>query len=313
MSANEGTRSGLCRPPATVETPASQEIDADETLATLAEVAPLDWLVADHYALDEHWERRLRTACEHLMVIDDLANRTHACDLLLDQNLGRIESDYTSLVPRHCIRLIGPRFALLRPEFGQWRPLSLQRRESPRLQRLLITMGGVDKDNVTCKVLQVIAAAPLPATMAITVVLGFGAPWLDEVRALAATMTQPTEVLAGVHHMAQLMTESDLAIGAAGSTSWERCCLGLPCIQLVLAENQQEAAAALARQEAVWTLDQGTHFGSALCLLLEGLHKHPAQLSQRTKRASSICDGHGTKDVASTLFQWRTERRNFHG
>lgn len=218
--------------------------DAADTRQALG-AETVDWLVVDHYALDRHWEQALHPNCQRLMVIDDMADRPHDCDLLLDQNLGRSAEDYSGLVPSNATRLIGPEYALLRPEFSQLRSASLARRAQPKLKRLLITMGGVDKDNATGQVLATLNACPLPERLEITVVMGPHAPWLPQVQAQARQMPWSTQVLAGVSNMAQLMADSDLAIGAAGGTAWERCCLGLPSLTLVLAENQQAGAIAL--------------------------------------------------------------------
>ena len=135
------------------------------------------------------------------------------------------------------------------PEFAALRAYSLQRRARPQLRQLLITMGGVDKDNATGEVLTALRVCPLPADCQITVVMGTTAPWLSEVEQLARDMPWPTRVLVGVNDMARLMAESDLAIGAAGATSWERCCLGLPTAMFVLAENQKYAAWLLDREK----------------------------------------------------------------
>lgn len=218
--------------------------DAADTRQALG-IETVDWLVADHYALDRRWEQTLRPNCQRLMVIDDLADRSHDCDLLLDQSLGRTAEDYSGLTPGNATRLIGPQYALLRPEFAQLRSASLARRAQPQLKRLLITMGGVDKDNATGQVLDALKACPLPKGLEITVVMGPHALWLPQVQVQARQMPWSTQVLAGVSNMAQLMTDSDLAIGAAGGTASERCCLGLPSLILVLANNQQAGAIAL--------------------------------------------------------------------
>lgn len=212
--------------------------DAAQTKVGIGATA-VDWLIVDHYAIDARWEQALRPLCRKMMVIDDLADRQHDCDLLLDQNLGREVRDYTQLVPEGCAVLIGPHYALLRPEFAALREASLHRRAIPRFKHLLITMGGVDQNDATGKVLEALQDCPLPADLRITVVMGPHASWLERVQLLARQMRQPTEVKVNVDNMAQLMANSDLAIGAAGSTSWERCCLGLPSIICVLAENQQ--------------------------------------------------------------------------
>lgn len=274
--------------------------DAEQTKVGVGRTA-IDWLVVDHYALDARWERALAPYCRKLMVIDDLADRPHACDLLLDQTFGRDAADYRPLVPADCHLLCGSQYALLRPEFAALRPYSLQRRDKPSLRELLITMGGVDKDNSTGQVLQVLRTCALPTDCRITVVMGATAPWLDEIRTQAQDMPWPTRVLVGVGNMAQLMADSDLAIGAAGATSWERCCLGLPTIMFVLAENQRKTAQGLARSGGVKLIELGqnaeTQFTEELLQLLDD----PAQLLQMSDCAASVVNGSGINAVICKL------------
>lgn len=272
--------------------------DAEDSRAALAG-GPVDWLVADHYALDRSWEQAMRPHCRRLLAIDDLADRPHDCDLLLDQNLGRRAEDYRGLLPPAAQTLVGPHYALLRPEFAALRPESLARREHPEFRHLLITMGGVDKDNATGVVLDALAGCDLPPDLRITVVLGPHAPFLDQVRAQAGTMPRPTRVLAGVGDMARLMTDADLAIGAAGSTSWERCCLGLPTIQMVLAENQRMIANSLAQTGAATTIDISS-LNYSLPGFLNDKHLTDRMLMQ-SDAASSISDGHGAGRITSLL------------
>ena len=168
--------------------------DAEQTRAVLTEYQA-EWLVVDHYALDQRWEHALQSHCRKLMVIADLADRTHQCDLLLDQNLGRQTADYRNLVPADCKPLLGPQYALLRPEFAALRSYSLQRRLQPVLKNILISMGGVDQPNATGRVLQALKHFRLPEDCRITVVMGAQAPRLIQVQALAHDMPWPTQVL----------------------------------------------------------------------------------------------------------------------
>ena len=224
---------------------ADWQADAEESKVGAGETAK-DWLIVDHYALDSRWEHTMRAHCRYIMVIDDLADRMHDCDLLLDQNLGRNAKDYDGLLKSGTAILIGPQYALLRPEFAALRPQSLARRQNtPQLRNLLVTMGGVDNGNATGQVLTALQHCTLPTDVRVTVVMGLHAPWLAQVQAQAKQMPWHTVVMVGVDNMAQLMVESDLAIGAAGSTSWERCCLGLATIQIALAQNQLTIAHAL--------------------------------------------------------------------
>ena len=273
--------------------------DAQETAAILADLRP-DWLVVDHYALDQRWETALRPHYQKLMVIDDLADRLHQCDLLLDQNLGRQPQNYANLVPAQCKLLIGPQYALLRPEFAAIRAYSLQRRQQPALKNILVTMGGVDLPNATGQVLQALKGCALPQDCRITVVMGLQAPWLEQVRTQAQDMPWPTEVMVNISDMAQRMADSDLAIGAAGSTSWERCCLGLPTLMVVLADNQQTGAKALEAAQAVYLIGIVRDIAEQLPLAITSLNQ-VNQLMQLITFTSSITAGLGVEKVVQEL------------
>ena len=276
------------------------QTDAQQTGAILVNLQP-DWLVVDHYSLDQRWEDALAPHFRKLLVIDDLADRPHRCSLLLDQNLGRQAANYASMVPASCDMLIGPHYALLRPEFAALRSYSLQRRQAlPALRQLLITMGGVDQPNATGQVLQALKTCALPADCCITVVMGVTAPWLQNVRELAAQMPWPTEVVVNVTDMAQRMADSDLAIGAAGGTSWERCCLGLPTLMVVLAENQQPGAKALEAAHAARLIGTVSDIATQLPLAIRELIDSDC-LKRMSLAASSITEGHGVEKILQAM------------
>lgn len=274
--------------------------DAGQTIDTLGSEG-VDLLVVDHYALDSKWEGALRSSCNRLMVIDDLADRAHDCDLLLDQNLGRTATNYSGLVPTSAELLIGPAYALLRPEFSDYRAESLAGRESCRFNRLLITMGGVDSNNMTCAVLDVLKSLKLPTDFEVTVVLGKSASWIQRVKSKAMEMPCRTTLLIDVCDMARIMTKSDFAIGAAGSTSWERCCLGLPALQMVLAPNQESIAAAIDEIGAARTVSQES-LKATLGLIFEDQNSREAFLAQ-SKTAREVADGGGAMTVARKLLE----------
>jgi UDP-2,4-diacetamido-2,4,6-trideoxy-beta-L-altropyranose hydrolase len=261
----------------------------------------VDWLIVDHYALDARWEQTLRPLCRKLMVIDDLADRPHNCDLLLDQNLGRDVGDYSQLVPEGCTVLTGPHYALLRPEFAALRDDSLRRRAVPQIKHLLITMGGVDQANATGKVLEALQDCPLPEDMRITVAMGPHAPWLEHVQLLAKQMSQPAEVTVNVNNMAQLMSDSDFAIGAAGSTSWELFCLGLPTFLVVTAENQANSAAHIAEVDAAIIISI-FEIKPRLFEVLSLLATSNEVLRRLTDVAKTITDGAGCNRVIEKMF-----------
>lgn len=272
--------------------------DALETRAAVGE--GLDWLVLDHYAFDARWQKAALPAKARLMVIDDLADRQHICALLLDQNLGRELSSYQSLVPPDCVQLIGPKYALLRPEFAVVRADALNARAKRSLRHLLINMGGVDAQDATSRVLMALPGADLPEETRITVIMGKHAPALGNVRSLAVDMPWATEVLVNVSDMARHMADADLAIGAAGSTTWERCALGLPSILVQIADNQASIMRAMVDAEAA--LDPGPPDAPDFPVRLRAaLSRAQAQLEEISQNAASICDGDGMSRVTALL------------
>jgi UDP-2,4-diacetamido-2,4,6-trideoxy-beta-L-altropyranose hydrolase len=273
----------------------SWQTDADQTKQVLTE-RHFDWLVVDHYALDARWETAMRSVTKNMMVIDDLADRQHNCDVLLDQTLARKESAYQPLVPEHCTLLCGSAYAMLRPEFSHWRAYSLQRRQQPVLKNILINLGGVDQDNITGKVLTQLAQCTLPVDINIIVVLGITAPYFTTVSAQAKQMPFKTEVKTQVTNMAEMMANSDLAIGAAGTTAWERCCLGLPALMFVLAPNQLQVAEALRANGAAVVLVEPSDIVNAI-----SRYQQPALLKTMAIAASEVTCGNGIATVIAAM------------
>ena len=272
---------------------ATQQQDARDCISVLKSIK-IDWLIVDHYAIDEDWESDLQMYCNQLMVIDDLANRRHQCDILLDQTFGRQYSDYKALVPISCELLLGSKYALLRPEFVKWRRYSLERRMHPVFKRLLINMGGVDINNITKQVVKELATCNLPHDVEITIVMGGVAPHLQSIRSKVSDLACKTKIKIDVDNMAEIMANTDISIGAAGSTTWERCCLGLPTLQIIVAKNQEFSAKNLADHNAIKLLKEVKEIPS----LLENLSDWIKTVSGS---AAKICDGMGTYRVSNKI------------
>ena len=278
---------------------ASLESDARQTLAAIDGRA--DWVVVDHYGLDAQWERDVRAACDKVMAIDDVANRAHDCDLLLDQNLSLRPPDrYARLLARPARQLLGPSWALVRPEFAALRATSLNRRVSPEPRRLVVFMGGGDVLREVRMAVQGALASDVPWT-GIDVVVGRGCPGQELIaRQLADTPGALLHVQTG--DMARLMCDADLALTAAGSVSWEKCCLGLPSIVVVLADNQADTAAALHASGAAVSLGRSVDLHARSSIdALESLGSDA--LHAMSMAASRICDGEGAVRVAAELEQ----------
>jgi len=258
-----------------------------------------DWLVVDHYALDIQWQSAVRDVCENFMVIDDLADRKHLCDVLLDQNyLQDSFSRYQTLVPGSCECLLGPEYALLRPEFSQARE-STQPREGA-ISRILVFMGGVDSDNMTTVILKGIELLDA-RTITVDVVVGSANPHRHEVEMLTRRL-RGSRLFGRLESLAPLMCASDLAIGAAGTTTWERCCLGLPTLTMAIADNQipiaegsQLGGFAVNLGKSEWVTPELIARG------IEHLLNNPVIVHQMSLAGMRLVDGRGAERVADAL------------
>lgn len=253
----------------------------------------VDWLIADHYSRDADWEKSCRGWAGKILVIDDLADRRHDCDVLLDQTLGVDCGDYARLVPPDAQLLTGSEYALLRPSFAAARPTSLdRRRRSGKLERILVSLGATDPGNHSFMALQAIAKSGLPLT--VDVVLGSAAQHRGAVAAEIESMHQDVELHIEATNLPELMTHADLAIGAAGTSTWERCCLGLPSLMLVVAENQRRIAARVAAAGAARLVSAGPDsLVDEIAAALIGLSDDGAALADMSAKAAAICDGRG--------------------
>ena len=280
----------------------SQHQDAVDCLTALASagVHSADWLVCDHYGLDAIWEEQSSNAlagvkgAPKLLVIDDLADRPHQADLLLDQNFfgEATEQRYRALLPPQCRQLLGPHYALLGPEYAQLHPLVPKRTE---LRRVLVFFGGVDPDNLTSRTLEAMMEPELEH-LAVDVVLGPQSPHRKVVAALVArrpltTLHDPLPSLAG------LIARADLAIGAGGATTWERACLGLASIVIPIAANQLQSVDILQRYGMVMVISAET-LAQSLVSALQDLSQNPFKLLLPDIEALKLPDGCGAKLVS---------------
>ncbi|WP_337841111.1 UDP-2,4-diacetamido-2,4,6-trideoxy-beta-L-altropyranose hydrolase [Rheinheimera sp.] len=222
----------------------SQAEDAAQCAPILQQIKP-DWLIVDHYALDIEWENALTPYRKQLMVIDDLADRPHNCNLLLDQNWfsASTQSRYDPLVPADCVKMLGPAFALLKPEFSQLR-LLLPAKDG-YIRRVLVSMGGSDPSNETLKVLRALMQPELQH-LVVDVVCGVNHQDMKAIEDMAA-QRGATNIYRSLPTLSGLMARADLMIGAGGTTTWERMCLGLPAIVISLAANQYQPNLSLAQ------------------------------------------------------------------
>lgn len=217
----------------------SQEQDAKETIEELKTIDTFDLLVVDSYAIDVTWENAVRPYVKKIMVIDDLANRSHNCDLLLDQNLYEdMYTRYDRLVPSRCQLYLGPKYALLRDEFYEAR--KALRHRNGTIQNILVFYGGVDATKETLKALHALEKICNADFVTINVIVGSNNPCKGEIEKCCMMHTN-WHFYCQVSNMAEFMNQADLMLGAGGSTTWERCFLRLPALVTAVAENQIES------------------------------------------------------------------------
>lgn len=277
--------------------------DAISTNEVLRELNA-NWLIVDHYALDAEWETLAIPMGTRIAAIDDLADRAHNVDLLIDQNMGRISNDYFGLTPSQCKILTGPEFALIRPEFSDLRERALARRKSASFGNILVTLGGVDTNNATGKVIMAIFKSRLPKNIKIDIVMGKNAPHLESVLENSRQLTQNVENHIDINNMHELMLKADICIGAAGTTALECCTLALPTLQLILADNQIPAAKAFAKAEASIELPSpnSPNFVATFSSSIRRL-REKAFYNSIVNNCSNVTDGLGRLRVARSIYE----------
>jgi UDP-2,4-diacetamido-2,4,6-trideoxy-beta-L-altropyranose hydrolase len=273
------------------------ETEIGECRALLQSMPAADWIVVDHYALDSRWESAVRPAAAYLMVIDDLANRSHTCQLLLDQNYYPQPDQRYSALTEGAEFLLGPAYALLRPEFHAERCRA--KRRTGEVRRLLVFLGGSDCGNVTSSVLRALASLE-ERSFEIEVIVGNANPHLAEVVQLCEQAG--AQMLTQVSDMAARMAHADLCIGATGVATWERAAVGLPTLAVSVADNQRDIAR-YADQLGIlrWLGDAAQVNEEAWLAALRWACFSPQALQSQSARGMDLVDGLGTAKVVEKM------------
>jgi UDP-2,4-diacetamido-2,4,6-trideoxy-beta-L-altropyranose hydrolase len=280
----------------------TQVQDAQETLLHLKKAGGCDWLIVDHYGLDELWEMHVRLYAKKIMVIDDLADRKHVCEILLDQNFhSQNELRYVDKISKNCTKLLGPKYAILRPEFLNIRKIIKEKKTENT--RILIFFGGSDSGNETLKALK---AIKLIKRSDIFVEVIFGANYLFKKQTLSfASKMLNVTCYDFIIDIANLMNRADLYLGAAGVTTWERCCLGLPSIVIAVANNQIEPMRQMNEVGVVSYLGEASKVKEkdivrAVCSLIAD----PILMYSMRQKAMQLVDGKGANRCALAIMNY---------
>ncbi|GED14527.1 UDP-2,4-diacetamido-2,4,6-trideoxy-beta-L-altropyranose hydrolase [Aneurinibacillus migulanus] len=254
--------------PIRISQPLQQQVDARTVQDILVQISGVDWLIVDHYSLDATWERMIRISGEarHIFVIDDLANRSHDCEILLDQNYyDDMQIRYGGLVPATCKCLLGPSYALLRPQFKEvGEKVS---RHAEQVRHVLLFFGGSDPTGETEKALcawDMFLERVCKETedcffpFHVDVIVGASNSLQERIEEKCRVLNEkyPNHICrimyyCQVENMADFMINADISLGAGGVTTWERCCVGLPSLVVAVADNQVEMAKAVDKVGAI--------------------------------------------------------------
>lgn len=259
-----------------------------------------DLLIVDHYGIDIVWESTIRSVAKKIMVIDDFCNRRHNCDLFLNQNYNVENESYYGLLQDNCIKLLGAKYSMLRPEFRKMRE-NLQK-HNDIVKRILVLMGGADNQDMTSKVLQAIKMLEIN-NITVDVVVGAANKYYKKIKSIVSNIHYAT-CHYDVENISELMSKADLSIGAAGSTTWERCCMGLPSIVIAIAENQINIAENLGNDGIVVNLGWYENVEQIdIRDEIENLLNNSSKRMMMSLKAREVVDGRGVERVAEKIFK----------
>ena len=275
----------------------SWKLDACQTVTALKEHPDLDWLVIDHYGIDSHWHREVKRSAPRIFVIDDLADRTLECDLLLNQShWGNETGLYQNLVPSRCLVLIGPEHTLLARHAHK----TCDMNRNGNVNRILVSFGGADKNNLSAEAMEILNIVLPPKV--VDLVVGRGNPTLQ----VRAGRRRNTTVHTNVKDLAPLIIDADLGIGAGGVTSLERAYFKLPSLVKVASYNQMHTLRDMNRSGIVRLYEDPLELEHLVReMLSSGLFVVPEVVQDGADEIVDIMllqtdRTHGDRDVAAT-------------
>lgn len=279
--------------------------DGDATIEYIKHHSGKNILIADNYVFDSRWMTIVSEGVDVLCVIDDLANREYSCDILVDSTPKRQRSDYDKWVSDSTKMLLGLDYAILRHEFLADHETLLEKRKANfserKFKRVLISMGGTDPNNITAQVVDLLSHIPHAYSWQVIIVLSSNAANIDQYRHKSTTKSLNIETQIDVQDMANLYRSCDLAIGAAGISAVERCCMGLPSITIETAFNQRSNAIMLDAEGA--TVHLGTDNMVNIKTFKHALSKVRENYETFVTNGLNLCDGKGALRITQALIE----------
>lgn len=278
---------------------ASQSLDAENCIEIIKS-RKINFLIVDHYGIGVNWQKKLKPYCGKLMVIDDLAQRRHACDVILNQNLGSTKKKYKKLIPHTCKQLLGPKFALLDSVYSNIK-VDLKSR-SGNIRRALIYFGGGDDALKYSELALNAFCEPKLIHIKLDLVINSKKNNLKQIKKIISNRGR-IKLYSNLPNLSKLISNSDLAIGAAGSTTWERCCFGIPSIIVICALNQKLSAEKIKKKNAAFVFYPNNNLQKNIKDAALSLCRNKNIYLKMSQKALKICDGHGSKRVSKLISQ----------
>ena len=276
----------------------NEKYDLEQTKKILVKInKKIDLILVDNYSLGLKWEKSLRSFGKKIIVIDDLSDRKHDCDLIIDQGLHQnMKNPYSNLVPKNCKILLGPKYAILRPEFKKLRE-KLQK-QNKKIEKIMISFGGSDPNKDTMKVMKGVEKIK-ERKFSVDVIIGKSNADHKEIKDLCKKMLK-TRCFYNTEKMASIMNKCNLAIGSGGSTTWERCCLGIPTIVSIASKDQSEATKILHSKKCVINLGKSKEISILnYTNIIEKMTYD--KLNKMRENCLKLVDGNGTKRIIQEI------------
>ena len=267
--------------------------DNENNILKIIENLKPDYLIIDHYGIDAKFESSAYSLTKHMLVIDDMANRTHFCDLLLDQSPLRSEADYKQIINPDCKLLLGPDYALIRPGFRQ-----LRKTKITSWEKGLISFGGSDPYNITLLILKALDSQLEVKKIKWTIIAGAANKHWKSLKDFTKYSQMDITLINQTNQVAMVMANHDFAIGAAGSMAWERSCIGLPSLTIPIEDNQRVGIEHIKHFSLGQTLEVSEITSSVLLTTLKTL-EHRA--NDYLKRNQALVDGYGVDRLSKLL------------
>ena len=258
----------------------------------------IDVLFVDVYKINAVWEEKLKTSTDKLFAIDDLANRDHYVDYIIDQNAGRTETDYKIHNLNRGKILSGTRFAIINQDIADYRDKALRIRKKINNKNILINFGSSSHESLYSQFIKSLISNGDMQGKSISLLSSNKTSnefkdLLDSLKVRLLTSLSPIE-------LAKLYISSDFCIGAGGVSALERCCLGLPSGVVCIAKNQYLGSVQLEKKGCIKLLNNFPDLTVSIDII-KNLLNDDDQLKDLSTNSFNEVDGSGLKRILSEV------------